>query len=266
MSKQLGDIDYTKEEYLNLGANFEETLQESIKANTEIILIENKTEEENSEEETEELEEQIQNIELEAKFVAKKIKEILNSKQVVFDKNQGYRTITYKDMVILLRSTKDKANIFENELIKLQIPVYSDTSTEYLNSIEIQTIMNLLKVIDNPTVDIPLVSILRSMIGGFSDNELIKIRLEESKKSFYEAMKEYKNEDDIKNKIDTFLERIKSWKMESEYLELDELMKTKDMKAYLDNLAKEYKVQSCNTYTAPTEKGDDKGLSVNFFE
>ena len=80
----------------------------------------------------------------------------MNSKQVVFDKKIGYRPITYKDIVILLRSTKDKANIFENELINLDIPVYSDTSTEYLNSIEIQTIMNLLKVIDNPTVDIQL--------------------------------------------------------------------------------------------------------------
>ena len=51
---------------------------------------------------------------------------------------------------------------------------------------ELVFIGNLLKVIDNPTVDIPLVSILRSMIGGFSDNELIKIRLEDNKKSFYE--------------------------------------------------------------------------------
>ena len=228
MSKKLGDIDYTEEEYLNLGANFEETEKISIKANTEILIIDNKSEE--IEEESEELEEPIQDIELEAKFVAKRIKEILNSKQVVCDKKKGYRPITYKDIVILLRSTKDKANIFENELINLDIPVYSDTSTEYLNSIEIQTIMNLLKVIDNPTVDIPLVSVLRSMIGGFTDNELIQIRLEETKKTFYEAMKVYKNEDVIKEKIDIFLNKISSWKKESEYLELDELI----WKIYID--------------------------------
>lgn len=230
MSKKLGDIDYTEEEYLNLGANFEETEKQTIKANTEILIIENKTEEVEDEEENEELEEPIQNIEVEAKFVAKKIKEILDSKQVVFDKKVGYRPITYKDIVILLRSTKDKANIFENELVNLDIPVYSDTSTEYLNSIEIQTIMNLLKVIDNPTVDIPLVSVLRSMIGGFTDNELITIRLGESKKSFYEAMKIYIKEDSIKDKIDKFLEKICAWKKESEYLELDELI----WKIYID--------------------------------
>ena len=230
MSKELGDIDYTKEEYLNLGANFEETEKQSIKANTEILIIENKTEDVEDKEEIEELEEPLQNIEIEAKFVAKKIREILNSKQVVFDKKMGYRPITYKDIVILLRSTKDKANIFEDELIAKDIPVYSDTSLEYLNSIEIQTIMNLLKVIDNPTVDIPLVSVLRSMIGGFTDNELIKIRLEHSKKSFYEAMKEYNEKDSIKEKIDLFLEKVASWKKESEYLELDELI----WKIYID--------------------------------
>ncbi len=230
MSKALGDIDYTEEEYLNLGANFEETEKTSIKANTEILIIDNKTEENEDEEESEELEEPIQNIELEAKFVAKKIKEILASKQVVFDKKVGYRPITYKDIVILLRSTKDKANIFENELINLDIPVYSDTSLEYLNSIEIQTIMNLLKVIDNPTVDIPLVSVLRSMIGGFSDNELLKIRLEDTTKSFYEAMRNYTNEDEIKKKIEKFFEKILSWKSEAEYLELDELI----WKIYID--------------------------------
>ena len=230
MSKGLGDIDYIEEEYLNLGASFEETDEKSIKANTQILIIDNKTDEETEEKENEELEEPIQNIELEAKFVAQKIKEILDSRQVVFDKKVGYRPITYKDIVILLRSTKDKANIFENELANLDIPVYSDTSTEYLNSIEIKTIMNLLKVIDNPTVDIPLVAILRSMIGGFTDNELIKIRLEEPQKTFYEAMKNYNENDVIKEKINMFLEKIALWKEEAEYLELDELI----WKIYID--------------------------------
>jgi len=229
MSKRLGDIDYTEEEYLNLGANFEETEKKAVNANTEILVIESKAEEA-EDEESEELEEPIQNIELEAKYVAKKIKEILDSKQVVFDKKVGYRPITYKDIVILLRSTKDKANIFENELISLDIPVYSDTSLEYLNSIEIQTIMNLLKVIDNPTVDIPLVAVLRSMIGGFTDNELIKIRLEDTNKSFYESMCNYNCQDEIKEKIDMFFNKIASWKIQSEYLQLDELI----WKIYID--------------------------------
>ena len=226
MSKELGDINYNEKEYLNLGASYEE-LENGIAANTDICVIDSK--ENNPEEENDEtIEEPIENIELEAKFVAKKIRQMLDSKKLIFDKKYGNREITYKDIVILLRSTKDKANIFETELANLSIPVYSDTSLEYLNSIEIQVIMSLLKIIDNPMQDIPLVCVLRSIIGGFTDNELISIRLENKEKiSFYEAMKRYEesnNQEKLSEKILNFFNKINSWKQEAQYLELDEFI------------------------------------------
>ena len=195
MSKELGDIEYNENEYLNLGADYEESENELIAKNTEINIIEssNKINVEVDDPVCSGLnEEPIENIELEAKYVAKKIKELINSKKVVFDKKEGYRPITYKDIVILLRSTKERANLFEKELTKLNIPVFSDTSSEYLDSIEIQTMMSLLKTIDNPMQDIPLVTVLRSYIGSFTDNELIKIRVNTNRnQTFYESMKEY---------------------------------------------------------------------------
>ena len=110
----------------------------------------------------------------------------------------------------------------------MSIPVYSDTSLEYLNSIEIQVIMSLLKIIDNPMQDIPLVCVLRSIIGGFTDNELISIRLENKEKiSFYEAMKRYEesnNQEKLSEKILNFFNKINSWKQEAQYLELDEFI------------------------------------------
>ena len=226
MSKELGDINYNEKEYLNLGASYEE-LENGIAANTDICVIDSK--ENNPEEENDEtIEEPIENIELEAKFVAKKIRQMLDSKKLIFDKKYGNREITYKDIVILLRSTKDKANIFETELANLSIPVYSDTSLEYLNSIEIQVIMSLLKIIDNPMQDIPLVCVLRSIIGGFTDNELISIRLENKEKiSFYEAMKRYEesnNQEKLSEKILNFFNKINSWKQEAQYLELDDFI------------------------------------------
>ena len=229
MSKELGDINYNEKEYLNLGASYEE-VKNGIATNTEICVIDNKENDKEDEEEESDatIEEPIENIELEAKFVAKKVKQILDSKRIVFDKKYGNREITYKDIVILLRSTKDKANIFETELSNLNIPVYSDTSLEYLNSIEIQVIMSLLKIIDNPMQDIPLVCVLRSIIGGFTDNELISIRLEtKEKKSFYEIMKKYaetKKQEKLSEKIMDFFNKINSWKQEAQYLELDEFI------------------------------------------
>ena len=227
MSKELGDINYNEKEYLNLGASYEE-LENGIAANTDIYVIDNKENDNEEEKNDEIIEEPIENIELEAKFVAKKIRQMLDSKKLVFDKKCGNREITYKDIVILLRSTKDKANIFETELTNLNIPVYSDTSLEYLNSIEIQVIMSLLKIIDNPMQDIPLVCMLRSIIGGFTDNELISIRLENKGKiSFYEAMKRYaenNNQKELSEKILNFFNKINSWKQEAQYLELDEFI------------------------------------------
>ena len=220
MSTKLGDIDYNENEYLNLGANFEEIEQEIVADNTKVYVIENK---ENEDEEI--LEEPIENIELESKFVAMKIKEIIDSKKLVYDKKEGYRPVTYKDIVILLRATKERANIFEKEISNLGMPVFSDTSAEYLESIEIQTIMSLLKIIDNPMQDIPLVTVLRSYIGEFSDNELIEIRVNTNQhQTFYESMKQYDKNIMLKNKIEMFFEKIKKWQKENEYLDLDELI------------------------------------------
>lgn len=104
----------------------------------------------------------------------------------------------------------------------------------YLDSVEIQVIMSLLKVIDNPTDDISLVTVLRSMIGGFTDNELIKIRIGRTSKSFYEAMCDYMESDDedieLKAKVEEFLNKVDGFRKEQEYMPLDELI----WKIYLD--------------------------------
>ena len=88
--------------------------------------------------------------------------------------------------------------------------------------------MNLLKIIDNPINDIALVTVLRSMIGGFTDNELIKIRLESSQKGFYEAMCEYKEKEDadkeLAEKIKNFQSKIEEFRKCQEYMPLNEFI------------------------------------------
>ena len=118
MSESLGEIEYNEEEFLNLGASWE---QKEIKNEIDIIDLkeqEKDYDEENSEEE--EIQENLEDIEIEAKFVAKKIKELIDSKYQIYDlKAQKYRDIKYRDIAILLRSTKAKAPIFEKELIEI---------------------------------------------------------------------------------------------------------------------------------------------------
>ena len=232
MTEKLGELDYTEEEYLNLGANYEDT-NENLKTEIDILNIqgniseENNFSEEESDEDIEEQKERLEDIELEAKFVAKRIKELIDSKFQVYDvKKQEKRDIKYKDIVVLLRSTKEPAPIFEKEILNLEMPVFSDSSSEYLESIEIQTIMSLLKIIDNPLQEIPLIAVMRSNIGGFTDNELVQIRLSDKYDGFYNTLLKSKKDVDknLRNKIDKFLNDLEMWRKEQEYLSLDELI------------------------------------------
>ena len=240
MSEELGELNYTEEEYLNLGANYIETGAD-LKTEIDVIQIEPKEEEneniEDLEVETEQeslddedFKEEIErkeDIEVEAQFVANKIKQLVENKFQVYDtKNKIQRDIKYKDIVILLRSTKTSAPIFEKEIIKLGMPVFSDSSSEYLESLEIQTIMNLLKIIDNPLQEIPLVATMRSIIGGFTDNDLVEIRLCDKYDNFYTTMLKAKLNvnNKLRLKIERFLINLEMWRKEQEYLSLAEFI------------------------------------------
>ena len=230
MSKELGDINYNENEYLNYGANYPEP--EEIKnyaGIAELDIIDLKEDESITAFEGKEDEEEQERVEddvLEAKFVANKIQELLNSDYMVFDKKQGYRKIRPKDIVILLRATSNLSPIYEKELSDLELPVFSDTSGTYLDTVEIQTILSVLKIIDNPLQDIPLVVVLRSSICNFTDNDLITIRLTDRNCNFYEALIKTRLicDGDLKDKIESFLERLEKWKSISQYMPLDEFI------------------------------------------
>lgn len=224
MSSELGDVNYNKDEFLNLGAEDYKNINQDLKTEINIINVNEQYIDEN--EDVQEFE-MIEDIELEAKFVANKIKEMINNRYKIYDRKKAmFRDVKYKDIVILLRSTKDKANIFEQEILNLQMPVFSDGSQEYLDSIEIQTIMSLLKIIDNPIQDIPLVAVLRSNIGGFTDNDLVQIRLSDKYSNFYDCLLKAKTkvEETLRNKIDVFIQKLDKWRKQQEYLSLDELI------------------------------------------
>ncbi len=224
MSKKLGDIEYDEKEYLNLGAKFESPSADILTSGKAELDIIDLAEDTNQEEE--EIDEVIlAKSEIEAKFVANRIKELLNSN--LFDKKQGYRKVTYKDIVILLRATNNVAPIYEKELNKLELPVFSDSSLSYFETEEIQIILSVLKIIDNPNSDIPLVAVLRSNIGGFTDNELVEIRYASKNTSYYEALEEVKNNCEnskLKEKVTNFLEMLEDWQKKQEYLSLDEII------------------------------------------
>ena len=231
MSADFGEIEYDESEYLNLGATYEEPTENvEFAGKTELDIIDLKKEENEDGEEIEEdnSSELLEKTEIEAKFVANRIQKLIKSKYQVYDRKTGYRDITYKDIVILLRATSNTANVFEKELLNLNIPVFSDQAENYLESIEIRTITSLLKIIDNPYRDIPLATVMRSIIGDFTDNELIEIRLTQNEGYFYDSLKEAKASPKIdgklKEKVINFLNKLNKWREEERYLPLNEFI------------------------------------------
>src|SRR5699024_12206453 len=101
------------------------------------------------------------------------------------------RKNSYRNIVNLQTSKTDVPVIVE-EIKKYGIPVYGELKTGYFEAIEIQVMINMLKIIDNPYQDIPLASVLRSPIVGLNEDQLAKIRILKPKSSYYEAIQEYK--------------------------------------------------------------------------
>ena len=233
MSRVVGELEYTDEEALNLGASYSKTEDDNyvVGGKIELNILDKSTE---VEEEVLIEEEDLGTINLEARIVANRIKELLSNKDgkvfKVLDKGTGeYRPVTYKDIVILLRATKNWSEVFLDELGAEGIPVYADTGSGYFESIEIRTIMSLLKVIDNPMQDIPLIALLRSPIMSFSAEDLTNIRLVDKDKYFYEniisiSKEEFDCEKELIEKCNIFLERLSVWRKKSIYTPIDEFI------------------------------------------
>ena len=244
MSQTVGELEYTDEEALNLGASFEEVNDDESIVGGEIELhildksgiVKEKVEDsfDDDDEIAKEEEEDIDGITLEAKIVAKRIKELFEIKDgkrfKVFDKDtKEYRDVKYKDIVILLRATKNWAEIFLDELGSEGIPVYADTGSGYFESIEIRTIMSLLKIIDNPLQDVPMIATLRSPICGFTAEELSDLRLLNKDLYFYELIKEvsegiHEINEELKFKCSKFIDDLSKWRERAIYTPIDEFI------------------------------------------
>ena len=194
MTKNLGGITYTPETALYPGAKFEEVSGKtvldpeadagksgsreaapvSLKAGTptELLLVDTGADtlrqlDEDSLDYTAK--------ELEARLIAGRIRQLVSEDQgiLVWDKSRGgYHRARYGDMVILLRSMSGWSEVFVNVLMNEGIPAFAQTRTGYFNTVEVETILSLLSVVDNPMQDIPLAAVMRSPIVGMDDEEM----------------------------------------------------------------------------------------------
>lgn len=176
MSERLGDLDYTDREALYVGADFPQGADDY---RTEVCVLETTSEEEDTPEA----------IRQEAAYCADRIRQMLDDGFRVTDKrSQTLRPCRPEDFVILLRSVKNKASVFQQELALRGIPSGADTPDDMLDTPEILTLVAWLDIVDNPRQDVPLLAALTSPLADFSEEELAEIRLADREHDFYTAL------------------------------------------------------------------------------
>lgn len=168
--------------------------------------------------------------ELEAKAIAKRIRELVNPETglMLFDRDTlAHRKAEYRDIVILLRSMTGWAELFVNTLMQEGIPAYADTGTGYFQTVEIMTLLNMLRIIDNPRQDIPFVGVLYSPMVGLTTTDLAMIRVSAANSSIYQAVKQYVaegGENGLREKLNLFLTNLEWFRSKVRHTPIHELI------------------------------------------
>lgn len=129
--------------------------------------------------------------ELEAKAIAKRIKELLQNGRVLDKATGKYRAPKYKDIVILTRSIKGWADTFAEVLGEEGIPAYAGSQEGYFETYEVGILLDYLRILDNFRQELPLTAVLTSPFAGLNAQELAEIRNTFPELPFYEAVRQY---------------------------------------------------------------------------
>lgn len=185
---------------------------------------------------------------LEALAIAARIKQLKGSLQVMEKSTGELRPVRYSDMVILLRTTSGWDEEFKKILEQQGIPVYITSKTGYFGALEVQELLQFLRVLDNPRQDIPLFGVMQSVFGGFTQEEIAQIRSggeghSRKRMTLYEALKEVAQsgrtveegeeisagesageEAELSQKADTFLQRIGHYRDLTPFTSISDLL------------------------------------------
>ena len=218
MRPELGGILYDKENALYCGAVFPNANTKREQSyQTEILLA---VKQEND----------LKKVEIQSRIIGNKVREMRNTSNsfVVWDRDaDSYRPAEYRDFVILLRSPAKWQDEMVSVLSAMGIPAVCQSQSGYFDSIEVELILNLLRVIDNPRQDVPLAGVLLSPIGGFDEGELAMWKIHTSKTNLYLAMLSYSENGkdmELKNKTRKFLNRLEEYRKKSVYLSIYDLL------------------------------------------
>ncbi|WP_099466522.1 helicase-exonuclease AddAB subunit AddA [Konateibacter massiliensis] len=232
MMESIGGIDYNKECALYLGGDYKEPRSErDFEAEVLLVDLDSALAEDEGNKKSSLLEDkEYTPKELEAKAIAARIKELVNEERglKIIDKATGeYRSVRYSDIVILLRTMAGWADTFTSILMSEGIPAHTGSQTGYFSTIEVTTLLNLLRVIDNPLQDIPFASVMTSPIADIMGEELGIIKSSYKELGIYEGSRRYAFEGEnkvLKNKLNKLFELIERFRKIAVYTPIHDLI------------------------------------------
>lgn len=231
MSEENGDIDYDDEQRLYLGnTNYDETQNPGKLLRAELDIIDMSGESAAGPEKPsaagDDDGEDLDKIRTEARFAAKRILELKKSGYMTLDKNTNkYRPLENRDIAVLMRSGKEAAAVYAEELNRLGISAYAQSSG-YFNKPEVRVILSLLKVINNPLCDIPFIAVMCSVIYGISEDKLAHIHIYNRNNHIYENMLAMLNAGDDDDGLRRLSEDIEYFRSCAKFMPCDKLIWT----------------------------------------
>lgn len=172
---------------------------------------------------------ELKTAQLEARWIGQQLKSLIESGFQVYDgKRRENRPMQWRDVVILLRATQQWAPIIIEELQGSGIPAYAELSSGYFEATEVETVLSMLRVIDNPYQDIPLAAALRSPLFSLNAEELARIRIHASKSTYYDAVLhaagDLRVDQETRSKLSLFLYSLDRWREEARQGSLADLL------------------------------------------
>ncbi|MCR4782180.1 MAG: helicase-exonuclease AddAB subunit AddA [Lachnospiraceae bacterium] len=203
MDKDMGDVTYDSDVYLYYGASYGK--KEGISDRPEVWYM-NPTDEELKASECD------SKSEFEFKFIAQRIRGLMDGGYQVSDKDENdkpiFRPLRFSDIAILRRGVKDdngEMTRFIDILREYGIDAVLAENSGYFTTMEIETILSFLEILDNPLKDVDLVSVLSSPIGKFTNDELVDVRTAYPNEDFFVALRRYAEENEDATKAKEFI-------------------------------------------------------------
>jgi len=153
----------------------------------------------------------------EAQLTAGRIRQLMDPAQPFrIGDGDACRPVRYRDMVILLRAAKGWAETFSQELQLAGIPVYADSAGGYFEAAEVENMLSLLRIVDNPRQDIFLAGVLRSPLADFTLEDLTRLRLHSQGGDLFQALLDWPEETtELASKVQGFLARLEDWRTQA---------------------------------------------------